>query len=163
MNMRILIFFMMVSGMTLAQSNEYKEMLKEYYSDFPTISCEDASKLIGQENVYFLDTREQTEFDVSHIQHARCVGYKDFNLNRVKHIPKDAQIIVYCSIGARSQNVGEKLKAAGYTNIKNLYGGFFHWSNLGYTKYNKKHQKTDRIHGYSKEWSKWIYKGTVVY
>lgn len=158
-----LLLFLLLSKLSLTQTVAYTNMLNEYYSDFPTISCEEAHQLTGKKNVYFLDTREKVEFEVSHIQHAIWVGYNDFNIDRVKFIPQNALIIVYCSIGARSQTIGEKLVNAGYTKVQNLYGGLFHWSNLGYEKYNQYHRKTDHIHGCSKEWAKWIEKGTIVY
>lgn len=145
------------------QTKEYKTMLENYYSDFPTISIKDAYHKIGQENVYFLDTRAANEFEVSHIKNAIRVGYDNFSLTSVKDIPKNAEIIVYCSIGARSQDIGEKLKKAGYSNVVNLYGGLFHWANRSYPMVDHKNTRTTRIHGYSKDWGKWITKGTVVY
>lgn len=145
------------------QSKEYKAMLENHYSDFPTITIKDAYNKMGQKNVYFLDTRSKEEFEVSHIKNAIRVGYDNFSISSVKAIPKDAEIIVYCSIGARSQDVGEKLKKAGYTNVKNLYGGLFHWANRSFPMVNSTNERTTRIHGYSKDWSKWITKGTVVY
>lgn len=159
----LLVIFILTSFTSFGQSKEYKALLAKYYNDFPTISISDARGKIGQSNVYFLDTREQKEFNVSHIKNARCVGHDDFKLSSVSDIPKDKLIIVYCSIGARSQTVGEKLKAAGYTNVKNLYGGLFHWANSSYPMVNPSNQTTTRIHGYSTEWGKWVKKGTVVY
>lgn len=145
------------------QSSEYKKMLKKYYSDFPTISINDAYNKMGNDNVFFLDTREQKEFDVSHIKNAKCVGYDHFDISSVSSIPKDAEIIVYCSIGARSQTIGEKLKSAGYSNVKNLYGGMFHWANRKYPMVDNDNKRTTNIHGFSKEWGRWVTKGTVVY
>ena len=161
--MRILFLFLLIGFSAHSQTDAYMKMLEKYYNDFPTISCSGAVRLIGAENTYFLDTREQKEFDVSHINGAICVGYDHFELSSVKHIPKDAQIIVYCSIGARSQNIGEKLVKAGYTNVRNLYGGFFQWTNSGLPKMGPNNQITTHIHGYSKDWGKWIEKGIVVY
>lgn len=163
MDIRILLFFLLVGFSSTGQTAEYQKMLKGYYTDFPTISCTDASKKVGNTNVYFLDTREKKEFDVSHIKGAKCVGYDNFSLSLVKSIPKTAEIIVYCSIGARSQTIGEKLKKEGYTNVKNLYGGFFQWNNSGLPKVNSSGKSTSRIHGYSKDWGKWITKGTIIY
>ena len=160
------ISFLLIIGLpvfTQAQSKEYKALLSEYYNDFPTISCSTAKKKLDNENVYFLDTREYSEFKVSHIKGAKRVGYDNFKMSSLKGIKKDAEIIVYCSIGARSQDIGEKLKKAGYTNVKNLFGGFFHWNNSGYEKVDSNGKKTSKIHGFSKEWSKWITKGTIVY
>ena len=166
--MRLLILFVLFTLSANAQSDEYMDLLDTYYRDFPTISCSEAVRLIPDEHTYFLDTREQKEFDVSHIKGAICVGYAHFDINRYlntsnSYIPKDAQIIVYCSIGARSQTIGETLKEAGYTNVRNLYGGFFQWSNSGLPKYDNAGTITDHIHGYSTEWGKWITKGIVVY
>ncbi len=159
----LLIFLLLNAGIAVGQSPAYEKVLKRYYNDFPTISCSDASRLTNKPNVYFLDTREQKEFDVSHIKGAKCIGYDNFNIRSVNAIPKDATIIVYCSIGARSQTIGEKLVKAGYKNVSNLYGGFFQWSNSGLPKYNSKGEVTTEIHGYSKHWGKWITNGDVVY
>lgn len=145
------------------QTDDYKALLAKYYSDFPTISVYNAKAKVGQDKVYFLDTREKAEFNVSHIKNARNVGFDNFKMSSVANIPKDAEIIVYCSIGARSQTIGERLKKAGYTNVKNLYGGLFHWCNSGAPMVNNSNVVTTRIHGFSTEWGKWINKGTVVY
>lgn len=161
--MRIIFFFLFIGFGAFGQSADYQKMLETYYTDFPTISCTDASRKLGNPSVVFLDTREKKEFNVSHIENAKCVGYDNFSMNSMKLIPKDAEIIVYCSIGARSQDIGEKLKKAGYTNVKNLYGGFFQWNNSGLPKISSTGSSTSRIHGYSKDWGKWITKGTIVY
>lgn len=138
-------------------------MLKNYYNDFPTISCNEAQQKIGDQTTHFLDTRELNEFNTSHIEGAMCVGYDRFNLKSVLHLPKDELIIVYCSIGARSQNIGEKLVDAGFTNVKNIYGGFFHWNNIGLPKVDNNEKTTDAIHGYSSDWGKWLTNGKIVY
>ena len=161
--MRIVLFFLLIGFNSIGQSADYQKMLEEYYNDFPTISCTDASKKVGNAKVIFLDTREKKEFDISHIKGAKCVGYDNFSMSSMNLIPKNTEVIVYCSIGARSQNIGEKLKKAGYTNVKNLYGGFFQWNNSGLPKVNSSGKTTSRIHGYSKNWGKWLTKGTIIY
>lgn len=161
--MRILFLLLFaLQSCVWGQSPEYTEMLKDYYDGFPTISLADAKAKLGMKNVYFLDTREKAEFNVSHIEGAWLVGYENFSIGWLKKIPKDATIIVYCSIGARSQEIGHKLKDAGYTRVLNLYGGLFHWANSGYPLVNSK-GKTIKIHGYSSSWGKWITRGEVVY
>ncbi len=161
--MRIILFFLLIGFNSFGQTSDYQKMLKKYYNGFPTISCSEAARKIGNPSVLFLDTREKEEFEISHIRGATCVGYDDFNMSSLKLVPKDAEIIVYCSIGARSQTIGEKLKAEGYTNVRNLYGGFFQWSNSGLQKVDSHGNPTVRIHGYSKDWGKWITKGKIVY
>ncbi len=161
--MRIFLFIVLFHLTANGQSDSYRKMLSNYYTDFPTISCNDAANMVGKDNVYFLDTREQKEFDVSHIRTAQCVGFDNFKMSSVNEIPKDGTIVVYCSIGARSQDIGEKLKKAGYTDVRNLYGGIFHWNNSGYRMVNNAGERTSKIHGFSKEWGKWITRGKVIY
>lgn len=110
----------------------------------------------------FLDAREPEEFSVSHIRNARYIGYKDLNLDVIKDLPKDTAIIVYCSVGYRSQKVTEKLLEAGFTNVHNLYGGIFEWVNSGRPVVDQK-GVTQRVHAYSRSWSKWLQKGEPVY
>ncbi len=153
----LIIIYILLSFHSFGQSEKYIALLKKYYTDFPTISLEETNKKLNQANIYFLDTRKKEEFDISHLKNAKWVGYDEFNLNSViKHIPLTAEIIVYCSIGARSQNIGEQLKKVGYRNVKNLYGGLFNWANHNYPMYDNLGNQTDQIHGYSKDWGKWI-------
>ncbi|WP_115461151.1 rhodanese-like domain-containing protein [Winogradskyella aurantiaca] len=113
----------------------------------------------------FLDAREPVEYEVSHIDGAIHVGFNSFNLNIVSsRIPNKKQtIIVYCSIGVRSEIIGERLKSAGYTNVFNLYGGIFEWVNQGFPIYKSQEQLTDSVHAYSPRWEKWLTRGIKVY
>jgi rhodanese-related sulfurtransferase len=120
------------------------------------------SECAGKTGLIYLDAREPNEFAVSHIPSARLVGYDDFKIDSVRDLPKDAPIVVYCSVGYRSEKIGEELKKAGFTNVSNLYGGIFQWVNSGNPVYDAK-GKTDRVHTYSKRWSKWLERGVKVY
>lgn len=137
-------------------------MLAEYYNDFPTIRITPALEHLKVGDAVFLDVREKDEFKVSHIRTARRVATDGSDLDKLK-LPKDQLIIVYCSVGARSQTIGEKLTSMGYTKVFNLYGGLFHWANKKFPMIDSKGNKTTRIHGFSKEWGKWVTNGKVVY
>ncbi|NQZ37444.1 MAG: rhodanese-like domain-containing protein [Crocinitomicaceae bacterium] len=163
MNMRIIFFFLLIGFNSFGQSSDYQEMLKEHYNGFPTISCSAAARKVSDPKVAFIDTREKEEYNVSHIKNALCVGYENFSINSLSLIPKNAEIIVYCSVGIRSMDIGQRLKKAGYTNVKNLYGGFFQWNNSGLPKISSTGSLTSRIHGYSEDWGKWLTKGSIVY
>jgi len=117
------------------------------------------------ENIILLDSREEKEFKTSHLKNAICVGYDFFNLDSVQaKLPnKNSKIVVYCSLGIRSEDVAEKLKKAGYSNIYNLYGGIFEWKNNDLEVLNSQEKPTDSIHTFSKAWSKWLKKGVKVY
>lgn len=110
----------------------------------------------------FLDAREKKEFEVSHINHAKWVGYSDFNLSRVSDLEKDQPIIIYCSVGYRSEKIGDQLVAAGFTNVHNLYGGIFEWFNQKQPVYSNT-SKTNKIHAYDNIWGVWLTRGEKVY
>ena len=112
-----------------------------------------------------LDTRQKQEYDVSHLKDAIWVGYQGFKEDTVTQRIEDKStpIIVYCSIGVRSEDIGEKLQKAGYTNVKNLYGGIFEWKNKGNSVYNNQAIETDSVHTFNKQWGKLLDKGIKVY
>ena len=113
----------MISLNSFSQKN-LKQLLKKYNTEnIPYISVNNLQK---EENIILLDAREPKEFEVSHLKNAMCVGYDFFNLeNTLKKLPKDknTKIVVYCSLGIRSEDIAEKLQKEGFTNIFNLYGG----------------------------------------
>lgn len=139
-----------------------KELLKEYNKGtVPYIYVSNTNV----EKYHLLDTREKREYDVSHLKNALFVGYDSFDAKIVQDNikVKSDTIVVYCSLGIRSEDIGEKLLKLGYTNVFNLYGGIFEWKNKGNQVYDNKNKKTEKIHGFSKEWGKWLRKGEVVY
>ena len=123
------------------------------------------TELQNEKNQIILDTREWEEYEVSHLKNAVWVGYDDFKLADVitKYPDKNLNIVVYCSIGVRSENIGEELLESGYFNTKNLYGGIFEWSNQGYPVYTAKGEKTKKVHAFGKLWGKYLTKAEKVY
>ncbi|WP_370477804.1 rhodanese-like domain-containing protein [Tamlana flava] len=153
----------LVSSVSFSQQ-KLSKLLKHYNTEsIPYINAE--SLRTSAENTILLDSREEKEYLVSHLKNAIFVGYDNFSLDSVqqKIADKNSSIVVYCSLGVRSEDIAEKLKKAGYTNVKNLYGGIFEWKNQDFPVYNKKGQETDSIHAFSKSWSKWLIKGIKIY
>jgi rhodanese-related sulfurtransferase len=109
-----------------------------------------------KEKYTLLDAREPAEFAVSHIPGAKNVGYEHFTEAHVKGIPKDKAIVLYCSVGYRSEKIGEKLRAMGYTKVFNLYGSIFEWANQGFLLENAQGQATKALHTYNQDWGKWV-------
>ena len=120
------------------------------------------SWLKTEPNLVILDAREKEEYDISHLQNAIWVGYDGFNLENLK-IGTDKEIVVYCSVGYRSEKIGKKLENAGYKNVSNLHGGIFDWVNHGYPIVDDKEKSTVKIHPYSNSWGKWLTKGEKAY
>jgi rhodanese-related sulfurtransferase len=146
----------------LSAQSDIDIMLKEYNNrTVPYISVqalrEDASKYL------LLDTRKKEEYLVSHLPNAVWAG-EEVNATFAKVYPNKSQpIVVYCSVGVRSEDFGESLKALGYTNVKNLYGSIFTWKDKGNSVYNRNEKVTDSIHVFSEQWGKYLNTGIKVH
>ncbi|WP_299110846.1 rhodanese-like domain-containing protein [uncultured Winogradskyella sp.] len=139
------------------------ELLKKYNSEsIPYISVHELA--MPKTKAILLDAREDLEYKTSHLKDAIHIGYDNFDISLVTKKIKDKslKIVVYCSLGIRSEDIAEQLKEEGYTNVFNLFGGIFEWKNNDYKVYNEKGETAD-IHAFSKAWSKWLVKGNKVY
>ncbi len=154
-----------ISGLSQTKSQSFDEMLKTYYKyTVPLIYPHQLYKMIvNGETFNLLDTRAESEYKISFINGAIRIGYDDFSQKKVSHLNKSTKVIVYCTIGARSEQIGEKLKKSGFSKVYNLYGGIIHWKNQGYPIYNSTKAKTPKVHVYSEEWGKWLKKGNPVF
>nr|WP_321232124.1 rhodanese-like domain-containing protein [uncultured Psychroserpens sp.] len=145
------------------QSQESLEDLLNLYNknNVPYISVQELAK----SKTIVLDARERDEFEVSHLKEAIYVGYTNFKLETVEKLisNKDEQIVVYCTLGVRSEIIANRLKLAGYTNVRNLFGGIFEWKNNDFNVYNLNEKTTDSVHICSSMWSKWLKKGQKAY
>jgi rhodanese-related sulfurtransferase len=129
--------------------------------DAQDINVDDLLKI--KEEVVLLDSREHDEYNISHIPSAKWVGYDDFSIERLDGIDKNSKIVVYCSVGYRSERISEKLMKEGYKNVYNLKGSIFKWYNEGYKIVDPSGVPTRKIHGFNKKWSKWIKDGDIIY
>lgn len=156
----LLIGFIIFSSNTFfAQRTIEKTLDKFNHKSVPYITIEE---LKNTDDVILFDAREKKEFDVSHIKDAIYVGYKNFNIDSLTEKNKNKKIVVYCSIGVRSEDIGEKLIAEGYTNVYNLYGGIFRWIDNDNPVVDSTNNQTSKIHAFSKYWSKLLTKGVKV-
>lgn len=138
------------------------------YNDhsIPYIYVEDLKKTYEQ--ALLLDVRELEEFKVSHLKNAHHIGFKNLEvsasekLRAVLSLDKNKQIVVYCSIGVRSEIIAKKIRGLGYTNVYNLYGGLFEWVNKGGELY-LANKRTQKVHAYSKKWGAYLTDGIKVY
>ena len=152
----IIFLFLFFSFSTFGQTpSAFNDELEEYIQHtVPVLSVYDLSRNL--EEYVLLDTREIEEYNVSHIENAIHVGYEKFSLSSIKDLSKDQKIVLYCSIGYRSEKIGEKLIEAGYSKVYNLYGSIFAWVNEGLNVVDNENRVTSKIHTYNKSWSKWM-------
>jgi rhodanese-related sulfurtransferase len=143
------------------QSIAYDRMIQSTISNTTSqISVKQLS--ISIEKYIILDAREPKEYNVSHLSYAKYIGYDKIDFTVVRDVPKSQPIVVYCSIGYRSEKITEKLMAKGYKKVYNLYGGIFEWKNQGQKVVNNT-GSTDEVHAYSKLWGVWLNKGKKIY
>ncbi len=143
------------------QSSAYNVILKTLLShSVPEMSV---AELKETKNMVLLDAREKDEYRVSHIANALNIGYTDFDLRELDQYEKSEKVIVYCSVGYRSEKIAEKLINAGFSDVSNLYGGIFEWVNQGRPIVDRANHSTENIHPYSKTWGIWLTKGNKVY
>ena len=95
----------------------------------PQITVEDLKrKQDAGEHFFLLDVREPHEVPIASLG-APLIPVGSLE-QRIAEIPgaKDADIIVHCRSGARSQKAALILKNAGFTNVENLAGGILAWA-----------------------------------
>ena len=155
--------FLLVSMISFSQETISDLLNKHNKHSIPYITIQELA--MPKTEAIILDARELKEFNTSHIKNAINVGYDIFDLNTISNLisNKESTIVVYCSVGIRSETIAEKIKTLGYKNVFNLYGGIFEWKNKDFPLYNSSNELTDEVHTFSKEWSPWLTKGIKVY
>lgn len=156
----LIILFGMLSA--IAQDSIDDALLK--YNDH-NVTYMHVVEAHGLDNYVFLDARKKEEYDVSHIADAQWAGTGKLDAEEMSALVPDkaSPIIVYCSIGVRSENTAEQFVEAGYTNVYNLYGGIFEWKNKDYPVFDNRGKETNKVHAFSKHWGKFLTKGEKVY
>jgi rhodanese-related sulfurtransferase len=160
----LLAFCFLLNSASAQSENDFDKMLNALCRK--TVELVGAEKLIQMQpnqNLYLLDTRELEEYEVSHLPSAIFVGYTNFSIENLDNIPKDAIIVVYCSVGYRSELIGEQLLNHGFKKVLNLRGGVFDWVRKGFPVENAQGETVLKVHPYNKNWSKWVKNCEIAY
>lgn len=102
--------------------------------------------------IVLLDARTAEEHAVSHLRGARRI---DPDAPDVASVPRDARVVVYCSVGWRSGGVAERLREAGHRDVYNLEGGIFAWANEGRPVF-RGDRRVRRVHPYDAIWGRML-------
>lgn len=158
-----LLFILLLASCVRAQNvperlqtghDELDQKLEKLISaDELAIGAKDAAAL---DNVLFLDARETVEYDVSHLPGAINIGYDNLNLNTVKDVDKSRPVVVYCTVGYRSERAAKKLRKKGFTKVYNLYGSLYAWKLAGLPLEDANGQPTERLHTYNEKWGSFV-------
>ncbi len=114
------ILLLLVSAVSFGQS-DMDVLLKQYNTrSVPYISVQELK--MEMSDYLILDTRKKEEFDVSHIPGAVWVSEKvNDSMYAFAKAKKDQPIVVYCSVGIRSEDFGERLKKKGIYKRSKIY------------------------------------------
>lgn len=80
---------------------------------------------------FFLDVRSQEEWNEGHVPKSIVIPLDELP-SRIDEIPTDADVVVICQSGIRSQEGVDVLLAAGFEQVSCLDGGINAWENAGY-------------------------------
>jgi len=125
---RTLVLFLL--SLTLLLCAE--QVAGEGYRD---ITAEEAHEMLaGNPSVFLLDVRMTGEYEVDgHIPGAYLIPHTEVK-SRSGELPvdRDVPVIVYCKSGYRSVLASQDLVDLGYTDVRNMVGGFSSWAGMGY-------------------------------
>jgi adenylyltransferase/sulfurtransferase len=95
----------------------------------PQVTVEELKQRLDQgDHPFILDVREPHEYAIVNLGAALIPLGQVPDRAADLSVSKDEEIIVHCKSGARSQKAALALKAAGFTNVKNLAGGITAWA-----------------------------------
>lgn len=90
------------------------------------ISSPELAELMEHENVKVIDVRGQSEWEAGHLPGTANipVGYLSDHLSE---IPTATPVVLQCQAGARSAIAASLLESRGFTNVRDLVGGYSAW------------------------------------
>jgi rhodanese-related sulfurtransferase len=92
----------------------------------PGISIDGAgARALVAQGATLVDVRTPMEWEAGHVEGAVLIPLSDLG-GRLREIPRDRPVVVYCGSGSRSARAAAVLSAAGY-NVRDL-GGMARWN-----------------------------------
>lgn len=127
----------MFAGLMIVTTLIIKIELENRLSKVKQVNPIEAVRLMDDEDLVVLDTREDPEFKSGHIKGAVHIPVSKLKerMNELEKY-KNRPVLLYCRSGSRSNHSGKLLSQAGFENVQNLAGGMMAWgaANLPVTK-----------------------------
>lgn len=123
----MLVLIMIMSGTMLIYP-----LIQRRISGMTDVGNVRLTHLLNREGATALDIRETKEMDGT-----KLIGAVHIPLSQMKEraaslsLDKSKPVVVYCARGQRGPMAASDLKAAGFTQIYNLTGGFKAWTEAG--------------------------------
>lgn len=125
--------------------------------DVPLVGADSLATLLADSaDVLLLDAREPAEYAVAHLPSAVQFPPGGPLPAWTDTVARDRPVVVYCSVGYRSENVGRRLREAGFTDVANLYGSLFDWVERGLPVVDAAGRPTREIHTYNRRWGRLV-------
>ena len=94
-----------------------------------TIAPEEVARLPEAGEIQLVDVREPHEHEAGRIAGARHIEFSELS-GVADSIARDAPVVFYCRVGARSAVATQAFRASGY-DAHNMDGGLVAWANRG--------------------------------
>ncbi|WP_448607053.1 rhodanese-like domain-containing protein [Paenimyroides ceti] len=116
MNIKIILGIFLLFGITTATAQQ---------ASF--IRAQDVSA-VQQQDYLLIDVRTPEEYQEGTIPSAINIDVEnDAFRSEVEKIDKNTPLIIFCKLGGRSETAAEILSNIGFTNVKEIEGGFEAW------------------------------------
>ncbi|MEM7202195.1 MAG: rhodanese-like domain-containing protein [Planctomycetota bacterium] len=143
-----------------ADWRDLKARIREEFAGVDHLTIDDylARRAAGGVGPVLVDVRPAAEHAVSWIPGARHAPLGAGFEAALADVPRDREVVLYCSVGWRSSVAAQQLQAAGYAQVFNLEGSIFEWANRGRPLENAGGAAT-RVHPYDAHWGRLLKPG----
>lgn len=152
-----------LSPSELPEFEEYRKNPKSIV--IPSLLAKELAFILrdeSREKIAIIDARSAEEYDVSHINKSRRVGFEDFSIERIWMVSRDARVVIYSANKNRSTIVAQYLQLMGFSDVQVLEDGLIGWKNEKNEVYNA-NGTTNKIHVGTKSNAKLVKSGLAVY
>ena len=122
----LIVIVVAVGGYWVIKLTNQRPVVEHYLP--AELSVAEAANL-DPEEWFFLDVREQSEWNEGHIEWATLIPLGQLAA-RQDELPKDKKIVVVCRSGNRSAQGRDILLKAGFNEVTSMAGGMNDWSRL---------------------------------
>jgi rhodanese-related sulfurtransferase len=119
-----------------SESNTITKINESENINYTNVNVQQGQEMIDRGEVFILDVRTPEEYASGHIKNSTLMAVQDIPANeldkKLKELPKDKKILVYCRSGRRSAAASTILVNNGFSQVYNMQGGITEWMNAGY-------------------------------
>jgi len=133
-----------------------KKSLRHKFTNIEWISTSELADWLADKRrpaPVLLDVRTPAEWDVSHLPGARRVDPSGSAETVAGGLAKDTPLVTYCAVGYRSGEMASRLRAAGFTDVRNLEGSIFQWANE-HRPLVRGEEPVSQVHPYNALWGR---------